>query len=226
MTNYERQSLIDTIQNQLAWLPKPAARPRYIVGLDLGQRRDFTAIAVLDRTETVYPDRRDPVTWAIPREVRYTVAHLERLPLGTAYTDIVSHVKSLLSEPLLAGAALVVDATGAGLPVVDMLRQAIARTPLIPVMITSGDRTTEDNGVWKVPKKDLIAGLQILFETSQLGIAAGIPQAETLIEELCNFELTVSLSGHQHFQPHRAGAHDDLVLAVALAAWQHKRAEK
>ena len=49
-----------------------------VVGVDLGQSRDFTALAICRRTAS------NPSKWEVP--------HLERLPLGTAYTDAVAHI--------------------------------------------------------------------------------------------------------------------------------------
>ena len=35
---------------------------RYYIGLDLGQKRDYTAIVVIEHATRTLPDR-DPVTW-------------------------------------------------------------------------------------------------------------------------------------------------------------------
>ncbi len=45
---------------------------------------------------------------------------------------------------------------------------------------------------------------------------------QTLADELHNFKVTISALGHDSYgagDGWREGAHDDLVLAVALAAW-------
>jgi hypothetical protein len=79
----------------------------YYMGLDLGQSADFTAVCIAKRTH---------VTKSLQ------VVHLERLPLGTSYPDIVRRVKSLLLTPKLScKSSLIVDYTGCGRPVVDML---------------------------------------------------------------------------------------------------------
>ena len=53
---------------------------RYYVGVDLGQKRDHTAVAVVERQEVV-GTRRDPVTWALEKRTVYAVRYLERMPL-------------------------------------------------------------------------------------------------------------------------------------------------
>jgi hypothetical protein len=81
---------------------------RYFIGLDLGQRRDFTALAVLEKGE------RD----GAPLRLRY----LERMTLGTAYPDVAERVRQVAwSRELRGKCNLVLDATGCGRPVVDLL---------------------------------------------------------------------------------------------------------
>ena len=92
--------------------------PRYFSGLDLGRASEFTALAVLEQTQEPDPEQGG-------RAVRhYAVRHLERFALGTPYADIFSRVKTLFAEPRLGRSALVVDSTGVGKPVVDLLRRA------------------------------------------------------------------------------------------------------
>ncbi len=58
----------------------------FYLGIDLGQRRDHTAIALVGRWNTVL-------------EVRY----LERLALGTPYTVVTARVQRLVEDVRLAG---------------------------------------------------------------------------------------------------------------------------
>ena len=75
----------------------------FVVGVDLGQVSDPTAIAV---AEPVEPDIH--------------IRHLERQPLGTPYPRVAARLGRLV-RALPGDADLVVDATGVGRPVVDML---------------------------------------------------------------------------------------------------------
>jgi hypothetical protein len=114
---------------------------RLAVGLDLGQKHDYTAISVLERTRVVY-NRRDPVTYDFLSATRSFVRHVERVPLGTTWATVVERVKSLVAELAAepyTGAGrpvLVVDATGVGGPVVDMLKGARMACSIVPVTIT------------------------------------------------------------------------------------------
>jgi hypothetical protein len=51
---------------------------------------------------------------------QFQAGHLERLPLGTTYPAIVSHVGRLLSK-LPAGTELVIDHIGVGRPIYDLI---------------------------------------------------------------------------------------------------------
>src|SRR5262249_12526873 len=112
----------------------------YYVGLDLGQAVDFTALAVLERPPGTGPG------------LGYALRDPQRFPLGTPYTEIVPAVVNLLgAEPLWGRAALVVDQTGVGRAVVDLLRCQV-RGRLVPVTITAGREVTRaDGGAFHVP---------------------------------------------------------------------------
>ncbi len=77
----------------------------FVLGLDLGQAQDPSAIGIVEG-----------------REVELHLRYLERLPLGTPYPAVVEHVSGLV-QALPARSALVVDAGGPGRPVVDLMRE-------------------------------------------------------------------------------------------------------
>jgi hypothetical protein len=198
---------------------------RWFAGVDLGQSQDHTAVAVLERVTVA--GEEDAATRTRQAEASYNVRHLERLKLGTPYQSVVERVRKIVQAPALAGnVTLVVDATGVGGPVVDLLREAVTRVPLVPVVITGGDRTTCENGRYRVPKRDLIAGMTLLLELGKLKISQRLPEAKTLTKELLNMRVKISSTGHDAYEAWRSGEHDDMVLALALALWRAKAARK
>ena len=56
------------------------------------------------------------------------------------------------------------------------------------------------------------------LQTGRLKVAAGLPEAATLSAELRTFEAKITAAANTVYE-HREGAHDDLVLAVALGVW-------
>lgn len=69
--------------------------PWYFVGLDLGQSRDYSALAVVERAE-IFRDEMDWVTYERRRGRRFRVRYLQRVRLGTPYPDVVAPVLDLL----------------------------------------------------------------------------------------------------------------------------------
>jgi hypothetical protein len=137
---------------------------RYAIGIDLGQKHDYTAIAALEVIDIVY-DRRDPISYDFERERRYRLRGVERVRLGTPYPEVVRRVRDLAARPEVAGrCTAIVDATGVGKPVVDLLRATKPASRVIPVTITGGDQESSDGSGYRVPKRDLITGLQVVIE--------------------------------------------------------------
>ena len=186
----------------------------FVLGLDLGQASDYTALVIVETTEP--PHDRDA-------EPTLAIRHLQRMALATPYPRICEYIAGLLQrQPLVGNCDLVVDKTGVGTPVVDLLRR-YGCSP-IAVTITGGDAVTRDGDDWRIPKRDLVAVLQVLMQEARLK-CADVPGAEILQAELLNFRVKVNaLTGNDSYgagpaSAWREGEHDDLVLAAALACW-------
>jgi hypothetical protein len=66
----------------------------------------------------------DPITYEFERETRLSFRHLERVPLRTPYPDVVSMVRRMVRSLPEQSRELVMDATGMGGSVVDLLKRA------------------------------------------------------------------------------------------------------
>jgi hypothetical protein len=55
-------------------------------------------------------------------------------------------------------------------------------------------------------------------------VSPSLTHADTLVKELTNFRTKVTLSAPDTLAAWREGQHDDLVLAVGVAAWAAERA--
>jgi|SRR2546421_1506977 hypothetical protein len=146
----------------------------------------------------------------------FQVGHLERVPLGTPYPGIVAHVGRLLGK-LPVRTELVIDFTGVGRPVFDMF--VCSGISPVGVLITGGTAETRDGTICSVPKLTLVSRLQALLHQGLLKIHKELPEAETLVHELQEFRVEFTATGHLTFNA-RSGKHDDLVLALAIAAWR------
>jgi hypothetical protein len=200
------------------------ARPvdRWFVGVDLGQSTDPTAISVMNHR--VLPldgwDLNEKTqTRRQKRTTHFDVRHLERLPLGMSYPQQIQRVVALLARsPLnVLKPKLVIDETGVGRPVGDMFDAA----GLWPsrITITAGLEATQHGAnTWHVPKGLLISNLEAHSHSGELRIAAAANDAAALKEELKDFKRKISEAGRTTYAA-RVGAHDDLVLSVAITLW-------
>ena len=172
--------------------------PDFVVGVDLGQAQDPTAAVVAELAE---------------RDLH--VRHLERLPLRTPYPDVVKRIAALM-KALPGPGTLVVDATGVGRPVIDLLRDA--KLAPVAVTFTSGKAATFDDDAWHVPKRDLVRALLVAVEGGRFKVARLLPLAATLKRELRAFRRRITPRRNDTFNG--AGVHDDLLIAAALVCWQ------
>ena len=194
------------------------AGPRFAVGLDLGQARDYTAAVIVERLSQQISDDRCRNL----HQIEYHVRHIERFELGTRYPDIVDSISELLTDPHLAGQArLVVDGTGVGAPVVDMFLHRGLKP--VPIYITGADKISRLGRITRVPKRDLVSVLQVLFQTGRLRIATDLELASMLVTELSNFTAKITSSFNEAFGCWRENQHDDLVLALSIACWFFER---
>ena len=92
------------------------------------------------------------------------------------------------------------------------------------VVITSGRDPTRHGEGWSVPTGELVSKLQALLHAGELSIAASLPDAPVLLRELQDFRVRFTESGNATFNA-REGAHDDLVLALALGVFGLSRPE-
>jgi hypothetical protein len=177
----------------------------FFVGLDLGQSADYTALAVVEKVKA----EEDHVLH---------LRHLERYPLRTPYPEIADAVVRLMSHDQLRDAELFVDGTGVGVAVTDLLEER--RLRFTSITITGGEKITGGHRSYGVPKKDLVAALEVPFHNGALKVASGLGLWQSLREEMLNFRRKVSLrTGHDTYEHWRESDHDDLVLAAALACW-------
>jgi hypothetical protein len=216
--------------------PEPARgmflprKRRFVVGVDLGLQADPTAVAIVERIDGVVDfnpewERHGGCGTMQQPALRYECRHLARLPLKLAYPDQVARVAELMARKPLRGAVppaeLLVDATGVGLPVAQQFERAGLRP--IKVLITgSEDQASFTNGAWHVGKALLVSTLDALLHNGELVFAKALPEAPAMEAELKDFRRFVSAAGRSSWEA-RSGAHDDLVLAVAIACWWASR---
>jgi hypothetical protein len=198
-----------------------------VIGADIGQKQDPTAICVAElqwRGEGQREGLND----------HWVIRHLGRLPLGTPYPDIVAELVRLVGAvkarvervhvPLGPGVfeikeykphvTLYVDGTGVGQPVVDLL-EAAGVSP-IGCYFTYGERRVQQDREVRLGKAWMVSRLQALAQTHRLHLPK-TAEAEATRQELLDYEIKVSEDGHDTYGAFKTGRHDDLVTALGLA---------
>jgi hypothetical protein len=200
----------------------------YMVGLDLGQATDYSALAVVERVlvlpagiSATHYHRRTGTVVEPKLRTELRVRHLQRWDLGTPYPAIVADAARLMRSDQLRRAWLSYDATGVGRAVKDLFWEAfqagdMGDQPPPAVTITGAEYVNEDS----VPKRNLIAAVQVPLQQGLLKITRCMPLADVLERELTGFRMKLTASGRDTYDiGRRAGAgHGDLVIALALAA--------
>src|SRR5262249_38922155 len=124
------------------------------------------------------------------------------------------------------GGILAVDQTGVGRPVIDLLEEGLVGRVDCPlyrlVTLTAGLAPAIDEAgrCLLLPKKELVGTLQVLLRARRRQLVRSMPDFATLVQELENFRLKAQQLGAEAQEAWRERPHDDLVLAVAVAAWE------
>jgi len=200
----------------LHWVEGYRPKPCCYVGVDVGQKVDPTAVAVVEVGALEAGDDTR-------RVARYIVRHVERLALGTPYPDVARRVVEVLEGVKGRGAyvsSVFVDATGVGQPVVDLLAEAASADTFVSCYFTHGDKLTKaDAPPWyrTVGKAWLVSRLQVLLQQGRLQFPASLTERDALVRELLDYEIRVGEDADLRAGAFKVGAHDDLVTAVGLA---------
>jgi hypothetical protein len=188
------------------------------MGLDLGQARNHTALAVIERRwhAATAAEFIASGTVGYTGEYRYVVVSVERVALGTSYPEVVGWVKTIAQRFGDQLGEIVVDATGVGSAVVDLLKRAGMGVRIMGIVITGGQATGTSvggrtaAGFGTVSRTELLTALQVAIQARRISIS--LPLCGEWVALQRELEL-LRLAGK------RAGVQDDLAFALALAVW-------
>jgi hypothetical protein len=203
-----------------------APKSEFAIGCDVGQSRDFCAVAALEK-------RWEPITveQAAARGVLvrslgrpfYRLRGLNRFPLGTGYEQILLGLKNLRqTTPEFQDAEILMDLTG-NRGLADLAKRFGLRIQGVQIVAGDGDRY-DDRGWRNVGKGRLVNMLQAVTAAGDLklpppGASVG---ADLLRNELRAFAMTISAAGNPIWGNADASVHDDTVTATSLALLELK----
>ncbi len=218
------------------------------VGIDVGQIRDNTAIAVAEVSQLptgkfrhgpqyrkpAYVDAQMQFHKAVDAEEvlvsEYTVRHIRRLPLGTSYPDMALYIADMLCNTLFAHrhVRVLIDVTGVGRPVYDdlkreiKLREAASGVRLQPITFSWGEKYNKSTGV--LAKAFLVSRLQSLLQGGRVH-APQTAEVKVMLEELRVYEIKVDQDGKDTYGA-TIGKHDDLATCLGLACLEDPFADQ
>lgn len=210
----------------------------YICSVDIAKKRDYTTIQIYrDAKSTIHhpeesgrPDQivsfLDLVYQAKLQAIRYTEQ-------ARIVYDLLNRVKMLHNTQLL------VDGTGVGEAVVDIMRET-GLNPL-PIVFTGGSsvravyeefgkvfgggnsQTFSRAQILKemhVPKEDLVHAGMLMIQQNRLRLAAHLQHEDDFKRQMESFKGKVNeATGHRKFENESDDIHDDFVVTFLMAAW-------
>ncbi|NCC13718.1 MAG: hypothetical protein EOM32_10150 [Spirochaetia bacterium] len=217
-----------------------ATSKEYICAVDIAKKRDYTTIQIYRDSPDVkhFPAEsgRDPLV------VNYLDLIFQAKMQAVRYTEQVKRIRELLdSINMIQNTQLLVDGTGVGEPVVDMMREQ-GLMPL-PIVFTGG---TEARPVYAdfgkvfgsssnafggfsgatvlkemhVPKEDLVHAGMIIMQQGRMRMAANLQHADDFKLQLSRFKGSVNeKTGRKSYNNETDDIHDDLVVTYLMASW-------
>ena len=200
---------------------------RFCLSVDLGSENDYTAFSLIERVEKIQdknipsfnsrPIRKEPIT--VTAELH--LIHMERVPLKTPYPTIVEKIGFIVNRPeFVDQIALIVDRTGVGIPVMQMMYQR-GLSP-IGISIHGGERVTTSKDNYGVPKRDLVTALLNAYYMKRFKTKspAKMPIIKTFRDELAGFQMKINKTTNSvSYEAWLERIHDDLVMSAAMGCW-------
>lgn len=188
-----------------------------VLGVDLGKRTDHSAFALLVPS---------PTGWRFPSVTRMPLAS------GAGERHYLTQSKRLAAAAsrVLASVGpvtILVDATGVGDAVIEMVREALPvdpRVQLVAVVLTGGRGANHHEGRWTVSKTALVDPMVAALEQGELTFGA-FPDRDIVRRELLAYRVKAASveAGSDRLEAERQSDHDDTVVACAMAVYAARR---
>jgi hypothetical protein len=181
----------------------------FLLGFDPAQLRDYAALSAAEVT-------------SYKQGLLFKLVALERRQ-RLSYPDLVAWAVSALRMPefnrnVTQSPELVVDSTGIGIAVRDLLVKAGIKP--VAVTTTAGNaQTNVDHHTFNVGKALLVGKFLSAFDSGRFQINPNHPAYPLFERELLAFKAEISARGNAIFEA-TEGEHDDMISACALVTWR------
>jgi len=213
----------------------------YLILVDPGKKRDPTAIMVMrDNIKILDGSKRA----GVPDKIQhfYEIIHLDKV-IDTRFTEVCRIINVITEHrDIKNNHDLVIDGTGIGEVVIDILRENYLIP--VPIVFTGPGQVREvfssfgkvfGNGftgaqVLKeihVPKEDLVAAGQNIVQQGRLAIAPGLKFEDDFKRQMLMFRGKVNeKTRNVSYNANTEEDHDDLVVCFLMGAWWFTRSRK
>lgn len=176
-----------------------------------------------------------PTLRTADRIVKYLdIVHIDKFN-NISYPRTADIIASRMGHTsLVNNADLLIDGTGIGEAVVDLLRDR--HLAPLPIIFTGGEQVREvheDMGhifgstfggmravkEMHVPKADLVAAGQLLIQQGRVRVAPGLKYADDFKAQMEGFRGKVNERGRVKYENESDTLHDDMVVCYLMAAW-------
>jgi len=209
----------------------------YIMAWDIAQKRDFTTGIVVKRSTEIIPGS-DILKSPDRSKVYADIVAIDKFN-NVPYTQVADIIENRMGHVDLRNSCdLLVDGTGIGAAVVDLLREKGLNPN--PIVFTGGGQVREVTApfgtVFKnspgqlsplkiirelhVPKNDLSAAGKILMEQDRVSVVPGLRWGEDFKTQMLAFRGKVNeRTGRKKYEAETEGDHDDMVVTYLMIAW-------
>ena len=175
----------------------------YIISMDPAQLHDFSALAVMEKTDATYRI--------------LSLKHKQHLP----YTEIVEWAKKVFLNPkfskdVTSPPVFVLDIGGVGMAIKDMMTAAKVET--VGIQYTGGAAVSREGDNWHVSKSFIVGKFLAAWDEGRVLMPSGASFLDMFQGELRAFRGEMSAQGRAKFEAEQ-GEHDDLVMSVAQGIW-------
>ncbi len=196
----------------------------FIFSQDIGRIRDYHAEVltqiVLRTRERIEHARR--FGESSTSDVIYPLILVKFLGRSQkTYPELIEDTKKQMNDPrVIDNCFHIIDATGVGMPVLEMMRHE-GLAP-IGIWLTAGELPHSQSYGYTVPKLEVISALQMCLSSKMLRFTKNLNPSvvQQLLEEFKKFkEKSSRRTGHTSLEAWREKDHDDLILALAINCW-------
>jgi len=211
----------------------------YIVSVDIAKKADYTGVQIFRQVPLIREGKK-LLGQRDMKMTKYDLVYMTKIQ-GLNYNVVAEKILRIITlDNLLGNSDLIVDGSGVGEAVIDIMR-GLNMNP-ISIVFTGGDLTREvydtisnvfsnssaTLGGMKVlkqinvPKKDMVDCAVVALQQGLIRLSPNIKYREEFLDQLSKFKGKINEKGNVRYEADKESTHDDLVACFLMFCWwQH-----